>query len=120
MSPKSTANRADQAWSSVPPGYPALAAFQSHATETTIFRRFRKLNSLNLLHLQTEMLLLENEIQDRWSKDMETAMVEKLRVYKSYRQLREKPGEEHDDLRNLMDRLRKLAKEYSTSSATWD
>lgn len=120
MPSKSTASKADQAWSSTPSGYPGLAAFQGHATETTIFRRFRKLNSLNLLHLQTEMFQLENEIQDRWSKDVETAMVENLRIYKSYRQLQEKPGKEYDDLRNLMDRLRKLTKEYSTYSAAWD
>lgn len=47
-------------------GYPALAAWigRDPDGETLVFRRFRNLSARNLLHLQSELIQLEQEIND--------------------------------------------------------
>lgn len=47
-------------------GYPALAGWigQDPDGETLVFRRFRKLSARNLLHLQSQLIQLEQEIDE--------------------------------------------------------
>ena len=47
-----------------PRGYPRLAALMGSYQETAIFRRFGKLNMLNLLSLQAELTDLEVQLEN--------------------------------------------------------
>jgi len=44
-------------------GYPQIAQLMSHHGELTILRRFNKLNILNLLYMQAELMHLEEKYQ---------------------------------------------------------
>lgn len=46
-----------------PPGYPKLAELMNILPETSIFRRFGTLNSLNLLYLQAELTDIERKLR---------------------------------------------------------
>ena len=46
------------------PGYDALAEFMNARTETSIFRRFSRLNTESLLHIQAELLGLELTVDE--------------------------------------------------------
>ncbi|KAK7729616.1 hypothetical protein SLS57_002104 [Botryosphaeria dothidea] len=46
-----------------PPGYPKLAELMNLIPETSIFRRFGTLNSLNLLYLQAELTDIERKLR---------------------------------------------------------
>ena len=48
----------------VPPGYPSAAALFSKDNDLLIFRRFRYLNTRNLLYLQAELISLETQLKE--------------------------------------------------------
>lgn len=54
---------------SVPPGYPKLAERMGLAPEVAVFRRFAFLNKLNLLHLQAELVEIENQLKETQDMD---------------------------------------------------
>lgn len=46
------------------PGYDALAAFVSSGEDVSIFKRFSRLNTELLLHMQAELLGLETTVEE--------------------------------------------------------
>jgi hypothetical protein len=89
----------------IPHGYPTVAALVSKDNDFAIFRKFRYLNARNLLHLQAELIHLENELEivDRGLDTEENAEI--LKSWESYAN--------NDDRQDLMLRIRKTLKEYS-------
>ena len=61
-------------------GYSKLAALYGQKPEIAIFKRFGKLNAENLLFLQTELLLLEQELKDIVAEDLRSEN-EQVRLY---------------------------------------
>jgi hypothetical protein len=57
-------------WTRYPVGYPRFAAFIAHDEDrsTTIFRRFQRLSTRNILYLESELAYLEAE-QDRMDQE---------------------------------------------------
>ena len=53
-------------------GYPDLAALMGRYSEVAIFRRFRVLNLQTLLHMQAELVHMEQELQDIAKEDNES------------------------------------------------
>lgn len=50
-------------------GYPKIAHLMAHHPELAILRRFRALNSQNLLYLQAKLTHLEEELEELAQKD---------------------------------------------------
>lgn len=55
-----------------PPGYPKLAELMNILPETSVFRRFGTLNSLNLLYLQAELTDIEHKLRRAQVEDHTT------------------------------------------------
>ncbi|KZL73222.1 hypothetical protein CT0861_10886, partial [Colletotrichum tofieldiae] len=98
-------------------GYPSFSSFVSSDPELFIFRSFRGLSSRNLLHLQSALLEIENELEkldeeevDRAQTDMNVRMsIQCWEVLSS----RAKDGEERESTRmDLVRRLQEATKEY--------
>lgn len=66
MTAATTTNSANVELGLVRDGYPALAAWIGGDPdgETLVLRRFRRLGARNLLHLQSQLIQLEKEIDD--------------------------------------------------------
>lgn len=54
-----------------PNGYSRLAAFIANDTELSVYRRFERLGSRNLLYLQSEPRALEADLEHLDSQDLE-------------------------------------------------
>lgn len=50
-------------------GYHKLASFMASENESAIFRRFTRLNLLNLMSLQAELMELEEDLDIAWDHD---------------------------------------------------
>jgi hypothetical protein len=61
------------AFDKIPTGYPKLAAFISKGQDWAIFRKFKELNAMNLLCMQSELMDLESQLQKADTKIAETA-----------------------------------------------
>lgn len=77
-------------------GYPALASWigRDPDGETLVFRRFRRLSARNILHLQSQLIQLEQEIDDldekaRKSVDLDSRQA--LRRWETFTQLAGNP-----------------------------
>jgi len=127
-------------WTRYPMGYPRFAAFIANDEDrsTTIFRRFQRLSSRNLLYLESELAYLEAE-QDRL--DQESRKSHKLTMcMKSWKLLclqatppREEPkGENAEDKKRRLEleaaarerlqlawRIREVLATYREQAATW-
>jgi hypothetical protein len=127
-------------WTRYPMGYPRFAAFIANDEDrsTTIFRRFQRLSSRNLLYLESELAYLEAE-QDRL--DQESRKSHELTMcMKSWKLLclqatppREEPkGENAEDKKRRLEleaaarerlqlawRIREVLATYREQAATW-
>lgn len=95
-------------------GYPALAAWMSCDLddETFIFRRFSNLSARNLLHLQAQLVGLEQEIFDADAIARQGgALVSSMRWETMMRFSNDKDRPEHKRVQDL-DRLKNLLKDY--------
>lgn len=63
------ANTSHAAASTQKRGYQKLALFMASRKETAIFARFTKLNLLNLMSLQAELMELEGDFDVMWDVD---------------------------------------------------
>ena len=89
----------------VPDGYPKLAALQAKEQEYMIVRRFRCLNTRNLLYYQSELTDLERQFEtlDKQLKDDNAS--DGLRSWPTFAT--------DSKRRNLVTKMRKLLREYS-------
>lgn len=75
-------------------GYPKISQLMGCQDECAIYRRFRNLNSLNLLYLQAELTHLEQDLQRLTERDARTL---KRRFYaKDWLSLSQNDEEEED------------------------
>ncbi|KAF8540040.1 hypothetical protein BDD12DRAFT_881154 [Trichophaea hybrida] len=47
-----------------PKGYPSVAGYISSSPDLAVFRKFSTLNAINLLNMQTELMILEAELKE--------------------------------------------------------
>jgi hypothetical protein len=95
-------------------GYPSVAAFIASSPDLAVFRKFGQLNARNLLYLQTELIVLESELEALDREDLANAgEVDWRRSWESV--LR---GQKEDDnkRRKLVSEIRVKLKEYSKKS----
>lgn len=106
--------------STLPPkerGYRKLATFMTEVDDVVIFRRFQKLNMLNLLRLQAELAGLELSYEAACDKDDNSRNPQERGFTQSFYELREfgqiSPGSQLE----LLDRINDTLHKYSTSEA---
>jgi hypothetical protein len=92
----------------VPPGYPSVAALFSKDNDFAIFRRFRYLNTRNLLHLQAELISLETKLQETDSSLAANARTDILGSWGAFSQ--------DEGRRKLAQTIRERLHDYSTKS----
>jgi hypothetical protein len=104
----------------IPPkerGYRKLATFMTEVDDVVIFRRFQKLNMLNLLRLQAELAGLELSYEAACDKDDNSSNSHERGFTQSFYELREfgqiSPGSQLE----LLDSIRDTLHKYSTSEA---
>jgi hypothetical protein len=89
----------------VPHGYPKLAALITKNEEFAVFRKFRWLNTRDLLHLQAELSALEVKLKEVDMRLKNENCTNTLRSYPEF--------VEDDEQRALGDQIRVTLKEYS-------
>jgi hypothetical protein len=99
-------------------GYRKLATFMAEVDDVVIFRRFKKLNMINLLRLQSELAALELSYEAVCNKDDNSSNPEERGFTQSFYELREfgqiSPGSQLE----LLDRINDTLHKYSTSKAS--
>ncbi|KAF2685148.1 hypothetical protein K458DRAFT_486793 [Lentithecium fluviatile CBS 122367] len=100
-------------------GYPRLAIYQSKYQEYAIFRKFSKLNMLNLLYLQAEIKHLEAEMEITMEDDFNCSDAPRKNYHSNWRELSGSCRNEHEDVtpanqqyRTYL-RLKEVLKEYN-------
>lgn len=113
-------NRASERTSTLPTappleerGYRKLATLMSEVGDVVIFRRFKKLNMLNLMRLQAELAALELSYQDACNRDDRSENPEEREFTQSFYELREfgniTPGSQLDLLNKISYTLEKYS-----------
>jgi hypothetical protein len=67
----------------LPDGYPKLSAFMGKDSEYAIFRKFRVMNSRNLLYMQTELMELEARLE-QYDAGLRNGNCDDLKSWRSY------------------------------------
>jgi len=95
------------------PGYPKLAQHIGLYSECAIFRRFRTLNSQNLLYLQAELVDLEQELRRLEAADYESAEGNRSSYSKDWYWLNNSASEGNSEQLQIVLEVRKKLKDYS-------
>jgi hypothetical protein len=103
-----------QKHSVVQKGYPSVAAFIASSPDLAVFRRFGELNVRNLLYLQTELIVLESELETLDGEGSATACGADWR--RSWESVLRGQKEEDIVRRKLVLEIRAKLKEYSKRS----
>jgi hypothetical protein len=98
-----------------PDGYPKLASYMEQCSEEVIFRQFRRLNLLNLMSLQAELVALESEYLKACQKDSSSENPTLKSLSKSFSSLREYGSTSRSEQYELLKNIREKLKEYSMS-----
>lgn len=101
-----------------PSGYSAFTAFIASDDELSVYRKFRSLSSRNLLYLQSELRVLEAELEAIDAEDLKEELSSDTprRVAQCFETL-ELEQDSTDDLKKrmkLIRRIRELMKDYRT------
>ena len=100
-------------------GYRKLATLMSEVGDVVIFRRFQKLNMLNLLRLQAEFAALELSYETACNRDDASDNPDEQGFTQSFYGLRELgnncPGSQLD----LLDKINSTLDKYSTLTFSW-
>jgi hypothetical protein len=95
-------------------GYRKLATFMAEVDDVVIFRKFQKLNMLNLLRWQAELAALQLSYEAACDKDDNSSNPEEQGFTQSFYELREygkiSPGSQLDLLDRISDTLQKYSK----------
>jgi hypothetical protein len=100
-------------------GYPQLARFQSRYHEYSIFRKFSRLNMLNLLYLQAELKHLELELETTEEDDYASGRQPRQGYHSNWEALRSSLKSADDAITvdnhqcHTLIKIRSLLKEYS-------
>jgi hypothetical protein len=96
-------------------GYSKLASIMGAHPELANFRRFRTLNAQNLLHLQAELVFLENKLRQCVQADASSGHVDRALYDRDWQSLFESgatSGENSEQWTTAL-RIRCVLKEYS-------
>lgn len=99
--------------SQYPNGYSSLAAFIASDRELSVYRKFRRISSRNLLYLQSELRILENELDrlDQEDLNSDTGSIRHLGS-QCFAELSKADDAGSKERRELIQNIRKLTKEY--------
>jgi hypothetical protein len=95
-----------------PPGYPSVAALFSKDNDFAIFRRFRYLNTRNLLYLQAELIALETKLEDLDRSLFAGAQTDALKSWEAF--------SKDEDRRKLARSIREALRDYSKEKCSAD
>ena len=99
-------------------GFPKLAGFLGLKPEIAIFKRFAKLNAENLLLLQSELMILEHQLNEIVAQDLRSENSEVKYYARSWwNMLRPTRNGDRNQLRKRLE-IREKLREYSTTSST--
>lgn len=96
-----------------PPGYPKLAELMNILPETSIFRSFGTLNSLNILYLQAELTDIEHKLRQAQISDHNTEEGFKSLYAKNWYFLKESAQDGDERQLQLVDLAREKLDKYS-------
>ncbi|KAF8541729.1 hypothetical protein BDD12DRAFT_878275 [Trichophaea hybrida] len=96
-----------------PKGYPSVAAYIASSPELAVFRKFCNLNARNLLNMQTELMMLESELEALDEQDAdESERNDRLRSWQSV----QNSTTPEDDLRKRVAyKVREKLQEYNNA-----
>ena len=94
-------------------GYPKLAALMGAHHETTIFRRFGKLNMLNLLSLQAELTDLEVKLENVVKEDEDSGDEYRMLYAVDFREMRDHANDADNLQWQMLLDIRAKLQEYS-------
>ena len=97
-------------------GYPKLAALMGAYHDTTIFRRFGKLNMLNLLSLQAELTDLEVKFENIRREDEDSGDDVRMLYAVDFREMRDHANDANNLQWQILLDIRAKLQEYSI---TW-
>ena len=96
-------------------GFSKLAGFLGLKPEIAIFKRFAKLNAENLLLLQSELMILEHQLNEIVARDLQSQNSEVKYYARSWwNMLRPTRNGNGDQLRKRLE-IREKLREYSTT-----
>ena len=96
-------------------GFPKLAGFLGLKPEIAIFKRFAKLNAENLLLLQSELMILEHQLNEIVARDLQSQNSEVKYYARSWwNMLRPTRNGNGDQLSKRLE-IREKLREYSTN-----
>lgn len=93
-------------------GYPAIAQIMSSHSELAIFRRFKELNSLDVLYAQAELVHLEEDLNELRASDK--ARAERALYQRDWWSLANSAEDEHKEQWQKVLEIRKKLDAYST------
>ncbi|KAH0562956.1 hypothetical protein GP486_002479 [Trichoglossum hirsutum] len=94
-------------------GYPDFAAFIASGKELAIYRAFDRLSARNILYLQSELLYLQDKLEEFDRHDLEAKSFEEKMAARCW-QIMAEPSNDHDRERlELIRKIRPVLKEYS-------
>lgn len=97
-------------------GYHEIAGLMNKFPITAVFKRFGRLNYLNILYFQAELAILEECIMEEAQKNRESPDRECRQYFQSFRHLMEgrtETGAKDRSQWQLVLRMRKVLKQYS-------
>lgn len=95
-------------------GYARIAKFMGRHDDYAIYRRFRHLNTQNLLYLQAELVHLERQLSSLAKRDM--LHPDRLYFTKDWWSLSQNEGDEDSEQWEKVLEIREKLDEYSTSN----
>jgi hypothetical protein len=95
-------------------GYRRLATFMAEVDDVVIFRKFQKLNILNLLRLQAELAALELSYEAACDSDDNSTNIKEQGFTQSFYELREHGNISPGSQLELLDRINETLAKYST------
>jgi hypothetical protein len=98
-------------------GYPSLAGLMQSCPDYAIFRRFGELNVLHLLHLQSELQDMENELQKIREEDTESNDPIRMVYAKDFRAMRDHEEVGDSEQYEMIVKIGVKLKEYSMLSS---
>jgi hypothetical protein len=76
----------------IPPGYPSVAALFSKDNDFAIFRKFRYLNTRNILYLQAELISLESKLEELDRTLLAGARMDALKSWEAFSKDEDRQG----------------------------
>ncbi|KAI3319794.1 hypothetical protein HD806DRAFT_525117 [Xylariaceae sp. AK1471] len=100
-------------------GYARLSSFMAAHPEFSIFRRFAALNTLNLLHMQAELKILEHHLQEKTQENASSRDIYKSMYDRDWETLSTAPSDDPNDPNQweIVQKMRQKLREYNETLA---